>query len=325
MHPSFSDMPRRQGTPRRDGAMPPEPQREGHVNAPAAPAAAFRSGAGPASGHRRHVCQIFTCEVVLASRGEPRVPFEEIERRLRLLEERFSRFRADSEIFHLNRSDGSWCDISEEMYALLKHALDAAVASGGLVNIAVLPRLVDAGYTESWPVQEHAAPERDPAGPVPPLTEVLELRRGSARLMPGHAVDIGGLAKGKWADDVVSRLGPDAAASLGGDVSCRGPGPHGDGWPVALPGGEVLFLTDGAVATSGTAKRRWGEDAHHLIDPRTGRPSRSDVDQATVIATTGVCAEWASSALVIGGTEQLDRLGSRPDVLGWRIGAEGVI
>lgn len=291
------------------------------MNAPAAPAAhrsVTGSGTGPGSGVRHHVCQIFTCEVVLASRGEPLVAFEEIERRLRLLEERFSRFRADSEISRLNRSGGSWCDISEEMYALLKHALDAAVASGGLVNIAVLPRLIDAGYAGSEP----AAPERDPAGvrPVPPLTEVLELRRGAARLMPGHAVDLGGLAKGKWADDVVSRLGPNAAASLGGDVSCRGTGPSGDGWPVALPGGEVLRLTDGAVATSGTAKRRWGRDAHHLIDPRTGRPSRSDVDQATVIATSGVCAEWASSALVIGGTAQLERLGARPDVLGWRLG-----
>lgn len=293
------------------------------MNAPAAPAA-FRPGTEPASGVRRHVCQIFTCEVVLAGRGEPRVPFEEAERRLRLLEDRFSRFRAGSEISRLNRSNGSWCDISEEMYALLKHALDAAVASGGLVNIAVLPRLVDAGYSESWPAPEHGVTEHAvPGQPVPPLTEVLELRRGGARLMRGHAVDIGGLAKGKWADDVVSWLGPDAAASLGGDVSCRGPGPSGDGWPVALPGGEVLFLADGAVATSGTAKRRWGENAHHLIDPRTGRPSRSDVEQATVIATTGVCAEWVSSALVIGGTAQAGRLGARPGVLGWRIGAEG--
>jgi FAD:protein FMN transferase len=294
------------------------------MSAPAT--AAPRTGTAP--GLRRHVCQIFTCEVVLASRGEPLVPFAEVERRLRVLEERFSRFRADSEISRLNRSPGSWCDISEEMYALLKLALDAAVASGGLVNIAVLPRLVEAGYAGTWPFDEPRGPEPAPAAPadprpVPPLTEVLELRRGGARLLPGHAVDVGGLAKGKWADDVVSCLGPDAAASLGGDVSCRGAGPSGEGWPVALPGGEVLLLTDGAVATSGTAKRRWGRDAHHLIDPRTGRPSRSDVDRATVVATTGACAEWASSALVIGGTAEIDRLARRPDVLGWRLGADG--
>ena len=41
--------------------------------------------------------------------------------------------------------------------------------------------------------------------------------------------------------------------------------------------------------------------------------------QATVIATTGACADWVSSALVIGGEEEAGRLGARPDVLGWRL------
>ena len=223
---------------------------------------------------RRHACRIFTCDVVLAAGGDPEVPFEEAEARLRALERRFSRFRADSEISRLNASAGAWHPISPGMYALLEHALDAAVASAGLINIAMLPRLLDAGYTRSWSAGAPSTPpDTPPPAPVPPLTEVLELRRHEARLTPGHAVDIGGIAKGLWADDVVSWLGPDAAASLGGDVSCHGPGPSGDGWPVELPGGDVLLLRDGAVATSGTAKRRWGEDAHHLIDPRTaGRP-----------------------------------------------------
>ena len=284
-----------------------------------------RSEAASGTGVRRHVCRIFTCEVVLACQGEPLVPFGEVEHRLRLLDGRFSRFRADSEISRLNRAAGAWCDISDEMYALLKLGLDAAVRSGGLVNIAVLPRLVAAGYAESLPASD-APPSGRATGsadsrPVPPLTEVLDLGRGRARLVPGHAVDVGGLAKGKWADDVVSRLGPNAAASLGGDVSCRGPGPSGDGWPVALPGGEVLRLSDGAAATSGTGKRRWGAGAHHLIDPRTGQPSHSDVTRATAIATTGGCAEWASSALVIGGTGQADWLGAHSGVLGWRLDA----
>jgi thiamine biosynthesis lipoprotein len=285
-----------------------------------------RSGPPPAGGVRLHRCQVFDCDVALACRDAPLVPFGEIEDRLRLLDRRFSRFRPDSEISRLNTANGTWCDISGEMYALLRHALNVAVASRGLINIAVLPRLLDAGYVESWtvhpprerPAQAPGVPAA-PAAPVPPLTEVLELRRDRARLSPGHAVDVGGLAKGKWADDVLAWLGPDAAASLGGDVACHGPGASGDGWPVALPTGETLLLTDGGVATSGVAKRRWGTDAHHLIDPRTGRPSRSDITRATVIAATGACADWASSAMVVGGTAELAWLGARPDVLDWRV------
>ncbi|RAJ56577.1 thiamine biosynthesis lipoprotein [Streptomyces sp. Amel2xB2] len=273
-------------------------------------------------GVARHRCTVFGCEVAFACTGRPDVPFHAVEERLRELDRRFSRFTADSELSRLNASGGRWCTVSEEMHRLLRVALNAAVVSDGLVNIAVLPSLLASGYVRSWPPAagedwgERPARQR----PVPPLTSVLELRGREARLLPGHALDAGALAKGLWADDVVTWLGPDAAASLGGDVSCRGPGPTGEGWPVALPGGDgTVVVRDGAVATSGVAKRRWGDGLHHLIDPRTGRPSRSDITQATVIASTGACAEWASTALVIGGSDVLPWLTGRPGVCGWRL------
>lgn len=268
-----------------------------------------------------HTCQVFTCEVVLACYGPPAVPFGEIEAHLRQLERRFSRFRADSEISGLNANAGHWWDISPRLYAILAHALNVAIASQGLVNIAVLPCLLAAGYTRSFPAAAAGAPADRPSGgsapaprPVPPLSEVLELRPGQARLQPGTAVDIGAIAKGLWADEVASRLGDNCGVSLGGDVSCRGPGPDGDGWPVALPDGQVVTVRNGGVATSGTGRRRWGRDAHHLIDPRTGRPSRSDIVRATVIATTGAAADWVSSALVVGGTPAAPALTARPEV-----------
>lgn len=276
---------------------------------------------GRRGGVARYGCTVFGCEVTFACTGRPGVPFRAVEQRLRELDRRFSRFRTDSELSRLNAGGGRWSAISEEMHRLLRVALNAAVASGGLVNIAVLPSLLASGYIGSWPPADEESWGAQPSRqlPVPPLTSVLELRRGEARLLPGHALDAGALAKGLWADDVVTWLGPDSAASLGGDVSCRGPGPTGEGWPVSLPGGESVVVRDGAVATSGTAKRRWGDGLHHLIDPRTGRPSRSDIARATVIASTGACAEWASTALVIGGSDVVPWLTSRPGVCGWRL------
>ncbi|MQA08931.1 MAG: hypothetical protein GEU98_10375 [Pseudonocardiaceae bacterium] len=276
-------------------------------------------GSASGAGVSRHTCTVFTCEVVLACHGDPAIPFARIESHLRELDGRFSRFRADSEVSALNAGAGTWCDISPELHRLLEHALNVAVASAGLINIAMLPWLLAAGYVSSDGQPAPGEQPTDPGGPVEPLTSVLELRRGQARLLPGHAVDVGGLAKGLWADDVVSWLGPNSAAGLGGDVSCRGPGPAGEGWPVALPAGGVVAVTDGAVATSGTAKRRWGDGMHHLIDPRTGRPSQSDITEATVIATSGAGADWLSSALVIGGTAAAGRLAARTEVRGWRL------
>jgi thiamine biosynthesis lipoprotein len=75
------------------------------------------------------------------------------------------------------------------------------------------------------------------------------------------------------------------------------------------------------AATSGTRKRTWGPDLHHLIDPRTGRPSRSDLSEASVIARTGADAEiFAKTALLLGATKAEEYLTAH-DALGWSLTA----
>ncbi|MFD6564103.1 FAD:protein FMN transferase [Micromonospora profundi] len=263
---------------------------------------------------QRYTCSVFTCDVTLASHGTPATPFTEVQRRLQALDKRYSRFRADSELSHLNAAAGRWHPVSADLHAMLRHALAVAAASANLVNAAMLPRLLAAGYVHSWTTGTPPdAPPTTPT-PVPPLAELLELRRTAARIAPGYGIDVGALAKGRWADDIVTWLGPNSAASLGGDVTCRGPGPDGDGWPVNLPNGQVLRVRDGGVATSGIGKRRWGTNGHHLIDPRTGRPATSDITQSTVLARTGACADWVASAVVIGGSPTATHLTTRTDI-----------
>src|SRR5207249_8092017 len=96
----------------------------------------------------------------------------------------------------------------------------------------------------------------------------------------------------------------------------RGDGEAGDGWPVGM-GGETVLLIDMGAATSGTRRRSWGEGLHHLIDPRTGLPSRTDLSEVSVIARTGADAEiFAKAALLLGsieGTRFLEGHGA----LGW--------
>ncbi|MBM4435272.1 MAG: FAD:protein FMN transferase, partial [Chloroflexi bacterium] len=79
-----------------------------------------------------------------------------------------------------------------------------------------------------------------------------------------------------------------------------GGGPTGEGWPVAF-GGRTLALDDHGVATSGTAGRSWGEGLHHLIDPRTGAPARTDLAEVSVLARTALDAEvLAKTAFLLG-------------------------
>jgi DMSO/TMAO reductase YedYZ heme-binding membrane subunit len=64
----------------------------------------------------------------------------------------------------------------------------------------------------------------------------------------------------------------------------------------------VLGVTDGAVASSTTLRRRWtvaGEARHHLIDPATGRPSTSRRTFATVVAGYAWAADVLAKALIL--------------------------
>ena len=98
-------------------------------------------------------------------------------------------------------------------------------------------------------------------------------------LEDGAKLDLGGIGKGYAAEraaDILAAAGP-CLVDAGGDVAVRG----GHAWPVGVETGEgvvTLALERGALATSGSDRRRWtrgGEERHHLIDPRTGAAQRA--------------------------------------------------
>ena len=218
---------------------------------------------------------------------------------VRGLAARLTRFDERSELSVLNRSAGKWAAVSSELEALLRESLRAYDMSGGLVNVAVLPSMLAAGYTR--PLTEGATPAAlDNAHSAPLLPDVLQVAPGSARLAPNVGLDLGGIAKGWMADRLSAGLGPNVLVNLGGDLRSRGGGPDGAGWPVGL-GDATLLLEGHGAATSSVLRRRWGDGLHHLIDPRTGRPAESGLVEVSVVAATAVDAEIvAKSALIAG-------------------------
>jgi thiamine biosynthesis lipoprotein len=215
---------------------------------------------------------------------------------IRRMHDRLTRFEPHSEVSRLNASRGRWSAVSPELHALLRESVRAYEVSDGLVNVAVLPAVLAAGYTRDFdagPTAPTAAP------PIRPLPHLLDLRPGEARLVAGGTVDLGGIAKGWLADRVAERLGENVLVNLCGDLYARGGGETGEGWPVGF-GDKTLLLKDIGAATSGTTKRAWA-GGHHLIDPRTGLPAQTDLSEVSVLAATATDAEiYAKVALLLG-------------------------
>ena len=239
------------------------------------------------------------CEIYAIDLADERLAWAEAW--IHEMHDRITRFTPTSELSRFNASAGRWVEVSPLLEALLREALRAHELSGGLVNAAVLPSLLAAGYTRTF--AEGPTAVRVSSAP-PALPEVLDVRDGSARLRHGASIDLGGIAKGWFADRLAADLGENVLVNLCGDLYARGGGEDGtSGWPVGM-GPQTVLLRDMGAATSGTRKRSWGPDLHHLIDPRTGQPARTDLEEVSVIATTGADAEtYAKTALLLGQIE----------------------
>jgi thiamine biosynthesis lipoprotein len=122
----------------------------------------------------------------------------------------------------------------------------------------------------------------------------------------------------------------------GGDVYASGCPPGEDAWRVGVADPmqperdlAVLSVVDRGVATSSSLKRSWqsgGVRLHHLIDPRTGRPSESDAVQVTVVARSALLADFhAKVALLHGFDTGLHYLENQDQVEGVIIRRDGTM
>ncbi len=206
-----------------------------------------------------------------------------------------TRFDEQSELSALNRRGA--CDVSPLLAEIVELALDGRTRTDGLFDPTVHDAVVAAGYDRDFALLS-AAP-RPPAQTPAPAGGAVAVDGRRVVLEAGTRLDLGGIAKGYAVDRacaVLAEVGP-CLVDAGGDIATRGT------WAVGVEDGPTLELTDCAVATSGRDRRRWRRgphEAHHLIDPGTGLPARTDALRATVVAPTAVEAEILAKAAFLG-------------------------
>jgi thiamine biosynthesis lipoprotein ApbE len=241
----------------------------------------------------------------------------------------YSRFRPDSELSRLNARAGQTVPISPLLAVAIGAALRGARVTDGAVDPTVGRAMRLVGYDADF--SEVAAP-RDALVlrlEAVPGWEAIDFDPEArvVRVPSGVEIDLGSSGKA-LAADLAAEAAHRAAAcgvliSLGGDIAIAGEAPTG-GWRVLaaessetspnLPG-EVIELHGGAVATSSTSVRRWRRGSasfHHIIDPRTGLPSRSRWRTATTVAASCVDANIVATAAIVldeGSVDWLQRLG----------------
>ncbi|WP_410614707.1 FAD:protein FMN transferase [Amycolatopsis sp. lyj-109] len=246
-----------------------------------------------------------------------------------------SRFRTDSEISLLHEAAGRQVRVGPLLAEALGVALRAARLTEGLVDPTVGAAVRALGYDRDFAsvaadrntaVSQLVVSEkqcsnavshsRPGACPAPGWHRILFDPARRLVVLPRDVhLDLGATAKALAADRAARRIhatvGCGALVNLGGDLRAAGPLPPG-GWQIALgddhaeavsrPDATVALHRDGALATSGTTRRRWrhgGRTVHHIVDPRTGDVPEARWRTVTVAAKSTVDANTASTAAIV--------------------------
>jgi FAD:protein FMN transferase len=245
---------------------------------------------------RHHAFRSMGCDVVVSGASESvRHAIEEL---FAARDRMFSRFRSGSELNRVNAAAGRPVRVSQAFADMLMLALQVSRETGGLVDPTLGAELEAAGYDADFPLLRDDRTEPPSVGNRRRSIVRLE---GRLLVVPrGTKLDLNGVVKGRTVDDALELLEGDGFVSAGGDLAGRGL------LVAALPRGGALRLLRGALATSGTDRRRWmrgGVLQHHLLDPRSGRPSSSPWEQVTVCGLTCVAADVAAKAAFLLGDE----------------------
>jgi thiamine biosynthesis lipoprotein len=205
---------------------------------------------------------------------------------------------------------------------MIKKSIEYSKLSDGAFDITVGP-LVDL-----WKIgtKDARIPSPEEIKNTLPLVgyEKMEVDESQGTVMlekPGMVIDLGGIAKGYAADEVVNIMKKhdikSALINLGGsNVYTIGKKTDGSIWRIGLQhprknqGGGFLGIigeSNKAVSTSGDYERYFIVDNkryHHILNPKTGYPADNGVISDSIITDNSMDADAMSTVVFVLGPEK---------------------
>lgn len=240
---------------------------------------------------------------LLIQHERPTLILDEVVYRLMEYEHRFSANKQTSELMAVNQNAGiRQVIVKPELFELIKIGKDHSCAKDSNLNIAIGP------LVQTWRIGFDDA--KVPSDKE--IKELLNITNPNKILLnemeqsvfleeKGMSIDLGCLAKGFIADRIADYLKSQQVASafinLGGNVIVFGPANnHPDlYWRIGIqnPTKErnqsiiTLKVRNQSVVTSGIYERsltKYSQTYHHILDPHTGYPLKTDVASLTIVS-----------------------------------------
>ncbi|MBR6523099.1 MAG: FAD:protein FMN transferase [Clostridia bacterium] len=241
------------------------------------------------------------------------VAADEIASALSGMEKTYSKYQSSGISAFNSLSPGETMSVTVEMADLIGRCLKISKSTDGAFDITL------SALSDLWDVKNASTPPQD--DDILPALEKTGYNKlklnGNTLTKTEVSVDFGGVLKGFAADkvrEITSTYGiKSGIVNLGGNVCLIG-SKNGKPWTIGIVNpfspGEIYLTVDAQntnIITSGGYQRYFeheGKVYHHILSPKTGYPTDSDVASATVISPDGTLADALSTAIFAVGSEK---------------------
>ncbi len=221
-----------------------------------------------------------------------------------------------SELSAINRQAGEQpVKVSKDTLDIIERSIYVSEMTEGAFDITVGP------LVKLWDIQNEVIPDRksiDEKSQIIGYKNIVIDRAASTVFIKrkGAQIDLGGIIKGYAVDKVVEVLHQNGIHSgivaVGGEIRSLGKKPDGTSWLIGVQNPRqkgtddavvaTIELSDKALSTSGDYIRYFEKDGvryHHLLDPKTGSPSRQ-CGSTTIIADDNTTTDGFSKLFILG-------------------------
>lgn len=250
-----------------------------------------------------------------------------------VVEETLSRFNDESELSLLNKSERKEFKASPLLFHVIEIADYYYKETDGIFNPYLGKEIAALGYNCSFDKLKNQQSIQTLFPRRNLMQDPLFLNRKQRTLILSKniSVDLGGIAKG-WAAQQIAKHAEregvkNGVIDAGGDIIVWGNKRQGWDFTIDNPfkaNDDLVYFEISqptGIATSSRLKRQWqnnnGQVLHHILDPRTLKPSHSDLVQVTVLAPDLIKAEvYAKYILILGWEKGLKWLENKEQNLG---------
>lgn len=263
------------------------------------------------------------CTIQLFEHGTEKI-YKQLFHRLEEIEKKMSHTIASSEISHINKAAGDFpVMVSEDTFFVIESAVSFAYESNGAFN-PVMGSLISLWNVNGFDPAADSLPSEQQVSEALQKTDYTKIvlnKESNSVFLPdaGMALDLGGIAKGWAADELMKLLIinkiPYGIINLGGNIYAYGTKKDGTAWNIGIknpfdsnaPPALKIEAYNTSIVTSGVYERFFVKDGvmyHHILDSTNGYPIQNDLVSVTIVHDSSMAADSLSTMIFALGKEK---------------------